>query len=279
MSAFAPFKQSALRNATSKRDKASPVKKSISISGMFKVPPNKIDKDYRYVKAQVSTKKDNKKRDPKPPPHPLSVDFNGRFAHVFNVPEISAHPQIIEVSNAYQRAALGNEHENLDVIFDELINRLGGIDGQKQSNPVRELASIKDSVSSTIEPLADHTVKVRFRNADGTIEPGEIPLGETVSRFESKLEIHSRELRVLWAEWETLQRQIIELSSEMLHEEENETDDAKSARFEKVMEVAREEIEETADESIAELEKESADEAKKQKEREVKWTDLLSAMA
>ena len=144
---------------------------------------------------------------------------------------------------------------------------------------MRELAIIKDSVTSTITPLADEMLKVRFRNPDGTIEPGEIALGEAVSRFESKLEIQSHELKLLWTEWEALQRQIVELSSEMLHEEENESDDAKFARLTKVMEVAKEEIEETADESIAEVEKEAADEAKRQKQREEKWTELLSALA
>jgi len=79
MSALAPFKRAALRDVPPEREKTPSARKSTSIAGMFKMRHNKVTKDDRCGKVQSLTKKGEKRRGPKPPPHALSVAFNGRF--------------------------------------------------------------------------------------------------------------------------------------------------------------------------------------------------------
>lgn len=81
---------------------------------------------------------------------------------------------------------------------------------------------IADAVKASEEaftPFADTCVSVVYKDNAGNItSEGDVPIGSTFKRFQTKLEKTKDDLEGLWKQWEDVRREIAETGAQILHD-------------------------------------------------------------
>ncbi|THW30314.1 hypothetical protein D6D22_10694 [Aureobasidium pullulans] len=194
----------------SKKDKKE--KKYVTTNSVFKNHPDRI---HKRDKASSKSKRDD-----------LGKSVLGSRRKREREPSSSPPPRrytLADESNAvfdnYKSHVSDDAEQTIARAYKDLVQQLEQttIAPDSLSNRIAETIEAAQAIST---PLADEPVSVNFKDAKGNILRNEqIPIGDTVTRFEQILQKKKDDLTTLWEEWEDVRQEIAETGADILHDQ------------------------------------------------------------
>lgn len=271
-----------------KNDDKHRVSKSRSIKPTKNIPAHSKTLTSRgHAKDSTSRRAPNTKKDVLKThtrtAHTLALAFEGKLPYLISTQRSFS----LETTACYKQEVDASYSGALEPVHQDLLHRLNGNSSNAQDDLshhtlIKDLELSKNMVLDLTAPLENDVLTIRRKNVHGQITREQIPLGTTVTNFESKLFEKQRELEDLWQEWDDVQRQIVELGAEMLDDDESVEvaglNNTSSTELEDMVTTLRAEIKTLGAQALKEFQTEAKDDAEKRKKEDLVFNSLMASL-